>query len=42
MDRLDLAVEMRTSIGDFDHVIKIVGASGGEDEASLAAVRSAG
>jgi hypothetical protein len=38
MDRLDLAVEMRTSIDGFHHLIKISGASGdGDGDAASAA-----
>ncbi|EAY20525.1 WD repeat protein, putative [Trichomonas vaginalis G3] len=42
MDRLDLAVEMRRSIGDFHHVLKIMGNGVGDDETIAAAYTARG
>ncbi|EAY22286.1 WD repeat protein, putative [Trichomonas vaginalis G3] len=42
MDRLDLAIEMRRSIGDFRHVIKIMGNGVGDDETIAAAYTAVG
>lgn len=42
MDRLDLAVEMRRAIGDFHHVIKIMGNGVGDDETTAAAYTAVG
>jgi WD repeat-containing protein 35 len=42
MDRTDLAVEMRTSIGDFHHVIRIIGNGVGDDETIAEAYTAVG
>ena len=42
MDRLDLAIEMRRSIGDFHHVIRIMGNGAGDDEKTADAYTAVG
>lgn len=42
MDRIDLAIEMRTSVGDFHHVIKLIRSSTNDDESAANAFTAVG